>query len=125
MFGVDLSLVEVVGEPVERLFLWGHSTCTLTQKKIIIFGGFGGIGRHARRNDLLIFDTESGLMEVIAAAGAPSPRLGHTSTLVGDFMYVIGGRADPTNILNEVWVFNMTNKQWKLLQCTGCFFPPR
>ncbi|KAL8461431.1 hypothetical protein ACS0TY_032776 [Phlomoides rotata] len=125
VFGVDLSVVEVVGEPVERLFSWGHSTCTLTQKKIIIFGGFGGIGRHARRNDLLIFDTESGLVEVIAAAGAPSPRLGHTSTLVGDFIYVIGGRADPTNILNEVWVFNMTNKRWKLLQCTGSLFPPR
>lgn len=125
MFGVDLSVMEVVGEPIERLFLWGHSSCTLSQKKITIFGGFGGIGRHARRNDLLTFDTESGFAEVIVAAGAPSPRLGHTSSLVGDSIYVIGGRADPMNILNEVWVFRMPKKQWKLLPCSGCLFPPR
>ncbi|KAI3456455.1 hypothetical protein Pfo_013118 [Paulownia fortunei] len=125
VFGIDLSVVEVVGEPVERLFLWGHSACILNQKKIIIFGGFGGIGRHARRNDLLILDTESGIMDILAAAGAPSPRLGHTSSLIGDFIYVIGGRADPMNILNEVWVFSMAKKEWKLLQCSGSFFPPR
>lgn len=125
MFGIDLSVVEVVGVPVGRLFLWGHSACTLSQKKIIIFGGFGGIGRHARRNDLLFFDTESGFTEVITAAGGPSPRLGHTSSIVGDSIYVIGGRADPMNILNEVWAFNMPKKQWKLLICSGSLFPPR
>ncbi|XP_047941787.1 tRNA wybutosine-synthesizing protein 2/3/4 isoform X1 [Salvia hispanica] len=125
VFGIDLSVIEVVGEPVERLFLWGHSSCPLSQKKIIIFGGFGGIGRHARRNDLLIFDIESGFVEVIAAAGAPSPRLGHTSSLVGDSIYVIGGRADPMNILNDVWVFHLPRKEWKLLPCSGSLFPPR
>ncbi|XP_011096065.1 tRNA wybutosine-synthesizing protein 2/3/4 [Sesamum indicum] len=123
--GISLSALEVVGEPVERLFLWGHSACTLNQKKIIIFGGFGGIGRHARRNDLLLLDTESGIMETIAATGAPSPRLGHTSSVIGDFIYVIGGRADPVNILNEVWVFNNAKKEWKLLRCAGTLFPPR
>ncbi|KAK4439340.1 tRNA wybutosine-synthesizing protein 2/3/4 [Sesamum alatum] len=125
VLGISLSALEVVGEPVERLFLWGHSACTLNQKKIIIFGGFGGIGRHARRNDLLLLDTESGVMETIAATGAPSPRLGHTSSVIGDFIYVIGGRADPMNILNEVWVFNNAKKEWKLLQCSGSLFPPR
>ncbi|KAH6787777.1 Met-10+ like family protein / kelch repeat-containing protein [Perilla frutescens var. hirtella] len=125
VFGVNLSVVEVVGEPVERLFLWGHTACTLSQKKIIIFGGFGGIGRHSRRNDLLIFDTESGFTEVMTAVGGPSPRLGHTSSLVGDSIYVIGGRADPMNILNEVWVLNMQKKQWNLLLCSGSLFPPR
>lgn len=125
MFHVDLSVVEVVGEPVERLFLWGHSSCTLSQRKMIIFGGFGGIGRHARRNDVLILDTDSGSAVVIAVDGAPSPRLGHTSSIVGDSIYVIGGRADPMNILNEVWVFNVPKQQWKLLICSGSLFPPR
>ncbi|KAG8385740.1 hypothetical protein BUALT_Bualt03G0076600 [Buddleja alternifolia] len=123
--GINLSIVEVIGEPVERLFLWGHSACTVDQNKIIIFGGFGGIGRHARRNELLLLNAESGMVEIIAAAGGPSPRLGHTSSLVGDFLYVIGGRADPLNILNEVWVFNKAKKEWKLVQCSGSFFPPR
>ncbi|KAL0398766.1 UNVERIFIED_CONTAM: tRNA wybutosine-synthesizing protein 2/3/4 [Sesamum radiatum] len=123
--GMSLSALEVLGEPVERLFLWGHSACTLNQKKIVIFGGFGGIGRHARRNDLLLLDTQSGVVETIAATRAPSPRLGHTSSVIGDFIYVIGGRADPMNILNEVWVFNNAKKEWKLLPCSGTLFPPR
>lgn len=124
-FCINLSPFKVVGEPVESLFFWGHSTCTLHQKKVIIFGGFGGIGRHARRNDLLFVDKESGVVEKIASVGAPPPRLGHTSSLVGDSMYVIGGRADPLNILNDVWVFNVPKKEWKLLQCSGSLFPPR
>ncbi|GER44932.1 tRNA wybutosine-synthesizing protein 2/3/4 [Striga asiatica] len=124
--GIDLSVVNIVGEPVERLFLWGHSACALNpEKKIVIFGGFGGIGRHSRRNDVLILDTDSGKLDIVAVEGAPSPRLGHTCSLIGDSLYVIGGRADPVNILNEVWVFNMTKKEWKLLQCSGSFFPPR
>lgn len=125
MFGIDLSIVKVVGEPVERLFLWGHSACTLKQNKILIFGGFGGIGRHARKNDLLILDTRSGTMDIMAPAGAPSPRLGHTASVIGDFMFVIGGRADPVNILNDVWVLNMVKAEWKLLECAGRLFPPR
>ncbi|KAL2467137.1 tRNA wybutosine-synthesizing protein 2/3/4 [Abeliophyllum distichum] len=123
--GINLSAVEIVGEPVERLFLWGHSGCTVDQQKILIFAGFGGIGRHARRNDLLLLDPECGMIEAIHVQGAPSPRLGHASSVVGEFMYVIGGRADPLNILNDVWVFNMAKKEWKLLQCSGSPFPPR
>ncbi|KAL0305933.1 UNVERIFIED_CONTAM: tRNA wybutosine-synthesizing protein 2/3/4 [Sesamum radiatum] len=69
-------------------------------------------------------DDESGVMETIAATGAPSPRLGHTSSVIGDFIYVIGGRADPMNILNEVWVFSNAKKEWKLLPCSGTLFRP-
>ncbi|XP_073302824.1 tRNA wybutosine-synthesizing protein 2/3/4 [Primulina huaijiensis] len=121
----NLSTVEVDGEPVERLFLWGHSACSVDQKKILIFGGFGGIGRHERKNDLVLLDAQSGMVEIVAVMGTPSARLGHTCSVVGDFMYVIGGRADPLNILNDVWVFDMANNEWKFLQCSGSLFPPR
>lgn len=123
--GINLSIIEIIGEPVERLFLWGHSGCTVDQQKILTFAGFGGIGRHARRNDLLLLDPECGMIEAINVQGAPSPRMGHTSSVVGEFMYVIGGRADPLNILNDVWVFNMAKKEWNLLQCSGSPFPSR
>ncbi|CAA3008333.1 tRNA wybutosine-synthesizing 2 3 4 [Olea europaea subsp. europaea] len=125
VLGINLSVIEIIGEPVERLFLWGHSGCMVDQQKILIFAGFGGIGRHARRNDLLLLDPECGMIEAIHVQGAPCPRLGHTSSVVGGFMYVIGGRADPLNILNDVWVFNMAKKEWNLLQCSGCHLPPR
>lgn len=118
----------IVGEPIERLYLWGHSACvfnTETHKKVLIFGGFGGMGSHARRNDYFLLDPLCGKLEEVDTQGRPSPRLGHTSSLVGDLMYVIGGRADPLNILNDVWVLNTEMRQWKLLECTGTEFPPR
>ncbi|KAM7506258.1 hypothetical protein LguiB_005162 [Lonicera macranthoides] len=124
--GSSLSIVKmaIVGEPLERLYLWGHTACVL-HKKVIIFGGFGGIGSHARRNDSLILDPICGKLEAVNVQGPPSPRLGHTSTVVGDSMFVIGGRAGPTNILNDVWVLEAAKSQWRLLPCTGCAFPPR
>ncbi|KDP20748.1 hypothetical protein JCGZ_21219 [Jatropha curcas] len=128
--GCSLSIVKmvIVGEPLEKLFLWGHSTCTLDHKKskdILVFGGFGGIGRHARRNDSLLLDPLNGTLKAINAVGGPSPRLGHTASLVGEFLFVIGGRSDPLNILNDVWVLNTVSNEWRLSECSGIIFPPR
>ncbi|OVA06603.1 tRNA transferase Trm5/Tyw2 [Macleaya cordata] len=126
----SVSVVKMVitGEPVDKLFLWGHSACTLKNihlNKVLVFGGFGGLGRHSRRNDTLILDPQSGTLEAINADGPPSPRLGHTSLVVGECVFVIGGREDPTKILNDVWVFNTAKNEWRLLECTGSMFPSR
>ncbi|XP_044495394.1 tRNA wybutosine-synthesizing protein 2/3/4 isoform X2 [Mangifera indica] len=121
--------IMITGEPTEKLYLWGHSACTLGDTNcndtILVFGGFGGMGRHGRRNDSLLLDPLQRTLKVIQAEGSPSPRLGHTSSLVGDRLFVIGGRGDPLNILSDVWVFNVKNKVWTLLECAGCVFPPR
>lgn len=117
----------ITGEPVEKLHLWGHSACTLETTKIpksvLLFGGFGGTGRHARRKDSWLLDSVSGQLELVDFANSPPPRLGHTASLAGDLMFVIGGRSDPGNVLNDVWVLNTTNNEWKQLQCGGIEFP--
>ncbi|XP_057960653.1 tRNA wybutosine-synthesizing protein 2/3/4-like isoform X1 [Malania oleifera] len=128
--GCNLSVapMAIAGQPLEKLFLWGHSACTLyntSDSKILVFGGFGGMGRHTRRNDSLLLDPISGKLKSLDTEDSPSPRLGHTSSLVEHSMFVIGGRADPTKILNDVWAFMIAENKWKLLKCTGCFFPPR
>ncbi|KAF5200292.1 tRNA wybutosine-synthesizing protein 2/3/4 [Thalictrum thalictroides] len=128
--GCSISVVKmlIVGEPIDKLFLWGHSACTINNslhQKILIFGGFGGVGRHARRNDILMLDPLYGTLELISVEGPPSPRLGHTSSLVGEDVFVIGGRGDPTNILNDVWVFNTNKNEWKLQESSGSVFHPR
>ena len=118
----------IIDEPVDKLLLWGHSACTLdtaSHKKVIVFGGFGGMGRHARRNNTLVLDPLHGILKVVNAEETPSPRLGHTSSMFGDLMFIIGGRADPEKILNDVWVLNTTKNEWRWLECTGCVFPPR
>lgn len=83
------------------------------------------MGRHSRRNDCLLLDPLSGNLKSINLMGAPPPRLGHTCSLIGDSMFVIGGRADPLNILNDVWVLNTVTREWRFLDCTGSVFPPR
>ncbi|XP_022723296.1 tRNA wybutosine-synthesizing protein 2/3/4 [Durio zibethinus] len=125
---LSISQMVIAGEPIERLFLWGHSACALenTDKaKVVVFGGFGGNGRHARRNDSFLLDPLHGTLKEINVVGCPSPRLGHTSSLIGDCMFVIGGRADPLNILSDVWLLNTVKNEWRLLDCTGRAFAPR
>lgn len=128
--GSSLSIVQmvIVGEPVEKLFLWGHSACTLdstNHNEVLVFGGFGGMGRHGRRNNSFLLNPLSGTLRAFDVEGGPTPRLGHTSSLVGDCMYVVGGRADPEKILSDVWVLNTAKKEWKFLECSGNVFPPR
>ena len=96
-------------------------------KKVIVFGGFGGMGRHARRNDLLLLDPYSGNLDMVSTVGcaSPSPRLGHTASLVGNRMFVIGGRTGPDKILSDVWILDTTKNSWNLLQCGDSGFPPR
>ncbi|KAK2644488.1 hypothetical protein Ddye_019683 [Dipteronia dyeriana] len=126
---LNITQMAISGEPVEKLFLWGHSACTQGKAdhdyKVLVFGGFGGMGRHSRRNDTLLLDPLQGSLKAIHTEGSPSSRLGHTSSLVGDRMFVIGGRGDPLNILSDVWVFSVADNEWRLLECTGSAFPPR
>lgn len=127
-FSLAVSPIKIVGESMEKLFLWGHSSCmsgNSCQKNVLVYGGFGGLGRHARRSDCLLLDPLDGTLTVLNTKGNPSPRLGHTCSLVGDLMFIIGGRADPVNILSDVWIFNTVTNEWKLAECTGCTFSPR
>ncbi|CAN1326735.1 tRNA wybutosine-synthesizing protein 2/3/4 [Linum perenne] len=120
--------IPIVGESVEKLFLWGHTSCTLgniNPSSILVFGGFGGKGRHARRNESLLLDPSRGILETVDFDVGPSPRLGHTASVVGDLVFIIGGRTDPLNILNEVWFLDMSRKQWSQIECGGSCFPPR
>ncbi|KAH0933529.1 hypothetical protein HID58_010646 [Brassica napus] len=125
---MPLSTISITGESVEKLHIWGHSACTINKtdpKEVIVFGGFGGFGRHARRNESMLLDPSGGTLKLITVHESPSPRLGHTASMVGDYMFVIGGRADPLNILNDVWMLDISKCEWSLQRCIGCEFPPR
>ncbi|XP_042377401.1 tRNA wybutosine-synthesizing protein 2/3/4-like isoform X2 [Zingiber officinale] len=122
---ISVVMLKIFGEPYEKLSLWGQSACVLSsggKEQVFVFGGFGGLGRHSRQNYSLLLDSQSGLLTEIEVANSPSPRMGHTALLVGSCIFVIGGRAGPLEILNDVWVLKTTKNTWSLLQCNGHFF---
>ncbi|XP_062189340.1 tRNA wybutosine-synthesizing protein 2/3/4 isoform X2 [Phragmites australis] len=122
------AALNVSGESIEKLFLWGQSACAFTvgvEQQVLTFGGFGGPGRHARRNYSLLLDHKSGLLTELNFKESPSPRMGHTVTAVGNSIYVIGGRGGPSETLGDVWVLQSTENTWSRLECSGSFFRPR
>eukprot|EP01111_Echinosteliopsis_oligospora_P009647 TRINITY_DN2862_c1_g1_i2.p1 TRINITY_DN2862_c1_g1~~TRINITY_DN2862_c1_g1_i2.p1 ORF type:complete len:381 (-),score=125.34 TRINITY_DN2862_c1_g1_i2:607-1749(-) len=89
---------------------WGHST-VLNGKELIVFGGHEGT---RRLNDVHILDTDTMTWrkpEVKArssTADFPSPRAGHTSSLIGPHMLVWGGgdgriQADMYGLDTRTW----------------------
>ncbi|CAM0906040.1 unnamed protein product [Alopecurus aequalis] len=125
---LSVTELKITGEPIEKLFLWGQSACALTvegEQRVLTFGGFGGPGRHSRRNYSLLLDPKSGLLTEIGFKDSPSPRMGHTITVVGNHIYAIGGRAGPSEILDDVWVLQSTENRWSRVECSGNIFHPR
>ncbi|GMH05308.1 hypothetical protein Nepgr_007148 [Nepenthes gracilis] len=51
--------------------------------------------------------------------------MGHTCQMVGYLMFVIGGRADPANVLGDVWVLDTAKNEWRFVECAGSVFAPR
>lgn len=95
------------------------------EQQVLTFGGFGGPGRHARRNYSLLLDHKSGLLTEMIFKASPSPRMGHTVTAVGNSTYLIGGRGGPSEILDDVWVLQSTGNTWSKVECCGDLFQPR
>ncbi|KAF7008271.1 hypothetical protein CFC21_023064 [Triticum aestivum] len=125
---LSITELKISGEPVEKLFLWGQSACAFTvggEQQVLTFGGFGGPGRHSRRNYSLLLDPTSGLLKEINVKDSPSPRMGHTTTAVGNHIYAVGGRAGPSEILDDVWVLQSTENRWSRVECSGDIFHPR
>eukprot|EP00897_Mesotaenium_endlicherianum_P005054 jgi/Mesen1/4577/ME000232S03841 len=161
---------------MERTLLrWGHAAVVapavpalgLSEPSIVIFGGYGGPGAHARLNDVVVVSPRQQLADlapgpagnsggllpskasvpsgneeltggavekpslpykarVLATKGpAPTPRVGHTASLVGELMVVTGGREGPTCPLGEVHVLNLRTAQWHRPTIGSHVFAPR
>ncbi|CAL5062533.1 unnamed protein product [Urochloa decumbens] len=125
---LSTAALKISGEPIEKLFLWGQSSCVFTvrgEQQVLTFGGFGGPGRHSRRNYSLLLDHKSCLLKEMIIKESPSPRMGHTLTSVGNSTYVIGGRGGPSEILDDVWALQSTENTWLRLECSRDIFRPR
>lgn len=72
---------------------------------------FGGLAGGNYKNDLWQYNPEED--EWIPKTALPATgRSGSTSFVIGDIVYLIGGRNDTSNALDEVWAYDMTNDSW-------------
>lgn len=104
------STLQVQGAPSKRQ---GHSSVEVGRKIYII----GGCLQEVRCfNDVHVFDT--GTQEwnqEIVTGDIPAPRGGHTATLVGSDIFVVGGANSQTSF-GDVYRLDLLRKRWTLLQ---------
>ena len=92
-----------------------HSAAVIYKSKILIYAGKGS---DAIRNDLLEYDLSNHTWKrVITAKGSPEEppgRWGHSCNVIGDHLYIFGGR-DAIMQFNELYCFDLVNLKWKQL----------
>lgn len=124
---VRAAHLSVFGEPKERLHCWSHTSIQWRNNdhSLLVYGGFGGTGRHARQGTPLLLNSVTGELQCLETSCAPPPRMSHVAVTIGESMVVIGGRFDPSTSLGDVCVLDFITKSWHSPKVIGDSFPPR
>jgi len=114
------SRIKISGDNPPAMFL-----SSVTKGKddcIYIFGG--GIRQDTPYyNDMYKFDPKRNTFSRINTYGEkPSPRLGHTATVIGENIYIFGGRT-PSGYNKEFYCFNIFNSTWSKLNTDSSLEP--
>ncbi|KAI9921853.1 hypothetical protein PsorP6_002267 [Peronosclerospora sorghi] len=94
----------------------GHSMCLLQSSKyhpprLIVFGG-NGQHNNERMNDVWLFDVKKQIWTLLECFGdVPSPRSYHTAHIIGDFLFVVGGRTNDSEDGN-VYMLDIETREW-------------
>ncbi|KAI9811267.1 MAG: Negative regulator of mitotic exit [Phylliscum demangeonii] len=93
------------------------------QEKLFLFGGTDGVQWF---NDVWTFDPRTNRWSQLDFIGhIPLPREGHAAALVGDVMYIFGGRTEEGNDLGDLAAFRISTKRWYTFQNMGPSPSPR
>ena len=124
MYTLDLNLfkwatVKVKAEnddPTNLPRTRDEHSCVLNGNSMIIFGGFT-FGQ--RTNEIFEYNflTNTWRRIVHTSKDVPGPRAGHSAVImnndvIGDCMYIFGGKDDDNNKLNDTWKFNFKTLTW-------------
>lgn len=87
---------------------------------------FGGTNNETRFNDVWSFDHRTNTWNQLDCIGyIPSPREGHAAAMVGDVMYIFGGRDSEGLDLGDLAAFRISTKRWYTFQNMGPSPSPR
>lgn len=86
----------------------------------VIFNRFGGTNGLTWFNDVWSYDPRTNQWTQLDCIGyIPSPREGHAAALVGDVMYIFGGRNSEGEDLGDLAAFRISSKRWYTFQNMG------
>ena len=87
------------------------------------FGGTNGVQWF---NDVWSYDPRQNVWSQLDCIGyIPAPREGHSAALVGDVMYIFGGRTEEGTDLGDLAAFRITSRRWYTFQNMGPSPSPR
>ncbi|KAF2839079.1 hypothetical protein M501DRAFT_1057378 [Patellaria atrata CBS 101060] len=99
-----------------------HSIVTWNDR-IYLFGGTDGVNWF---NDVWTYDPRTNKWEDLDCIGyIPFAREGHAAAIVGDTMYVFGGRTKEGNDLGDLAAFKIPSRRWYMFQNMGLSPSPR
>ena len=91
--------------------------------KMYLFGGTDGVHWF---NDVWSYSPHTNSWTQLECIGyIPSPREGHAASLVGDVMYIFGGRTEEGNDLGDLAAFRISSRRWYTFQNMGPSPSPR
>jgi dynein heavy chain len=134
--GMEWERVRPAGEDVP-LARWKHTATVFDNTQLIFFGGFH-TSEH-RLNDVWVFDavayawrqpnkghnqdcSQPFQLAQSVWANSPSPRGGHTATLIGDLLYIFGGYGGlgySRRDLDDLFALNLVNWTWTRINAKG------
>jgi len=107
---------------------WGNTASLFPQRpaEIFLIGGWDGTSQYM---DVHLFDCHNHQLTEIKTSGqSPSPRAGHSATVVSDSIIVFGGACctgGPYTFYNDVFLFKPSSGRWEQLQTQGTPPSPR
>ncbi|KAK3700374.1 Negative regulator of mitotic exit [Vermiconidia calcicola] len=100
-----------------------NHTIVTWQDKLYLFGGTDGVHWY---NDVWSYSPHTNSWTQLDCIGyIPSPREGHAAALVGDVMYIFGGRTEEGNDLGDLAAFRISSRRWYTFQNMGPSPSPR
>ena len=100
-----------------------NHTIVTWNNKLFLFGGTDGMRWY---NDVWLYDPNTNTWTNQECIGfIPTAREGHAAALVGDVMYVFGGRTEEGKDLGDLAAFRIPTKRWYTFQNMGPSPSPR
>lgn len=100
----------------------------IIDNQIVYFGGhyFGGNNNFVYLNDTLVFDTDAQVwLDVKCKGTPPSERYNHSASLVGNRMFVFGGKGPNGDVLGDMAYLDIETWRWHPVKWTTKAPSPR